>query len=62
MEVLKRIADALQQGEHEQVRGLAAEALGAGLPAGLGGVAVVDLHAARQQYRHQRPPQSPRSH
>jgi 5-methyltetrahydrofolate--homocysteine methyltransferase len=34
MEILKRIADALQQGEHQQVGSLVAEALGAGLPAG----------------------------
>jgi len=34
MEILKRIADALQQGEHQQVSALVTEALGAGLPAG----------------------------
>ena len=34
MEILKRTADALQQGEHEQVATLVAEALGAGGPAG----------------------------
>jgi 5-methyltetrahydrofolate--homocysteine methyltransferase len=34
MEILKRIADALQQGEHQQVGALVTEALGAGLPAG----------------------------
>jgi 5-methyltetrahydrofolate--homocysteine methyltransferase len=34
MEILKRIADALQQGDEQQVGRLAAEALTAGLPAG----------------------------
>ena len=34
MEILKRIADALQQGDDQQVGTLTAEALGAGLPAG----------------------------
>ena len=34
MEILKRTADALQQGEHQQVATLVAEALGAGIPAG----------------------------
>jgi 5-methyltetrahydrofolate--homocysteine methyltransferase len=34
MEILKRIADALQQGDHQQVGALVTEALGAGLPAG----------------------------
>ena len=34
MEILKRIADALQQGDEGQVGRLTAEALGAGLPAG----------------------------
>ncbi len=34
MEILKRIADALQQGDHQQVGSLVTEALGAGLPAG----------------------------
>ena len=34
MEILKRIADALQQGDDQQVGTLTVEALGAGLPAG----------------------------
>ena len=34
MEILKRIADALQQGDDQQVGTLTTEALGAGLPAG----------------------------
>jgi 5-methyltetrahydrofolate--homocysteine methyltransferase len=34
MEILERIAQALQQGDDQQVRGLATEALAAGLPAG----------------------------
>jgi len=34
MEILKRIADALQQGDPQQVGALVTEALGAGLPAG----------------------------
>jgi cobalamin-dependent methionine synthase I len=34
VEILKRIADALQQGDEQQVAKLTAEALGAGLPAG----------------------------
>jgi 5-methyltetrahydrofolate--homocysteine methyltransferase len=34
MDILKRIADALQQGDDQQVAALTAEALGAGLPAG----------------------------
>ena len=34
MEILKRIADALQQGDDQQVAKLTAESLGAGLPAG----------------------------
>jgi 5-methyltetrahydrofolate--homocysteine methyltransferase len=34
MEILKRIADALQQGDDQQVGALTAEALGAGLPPG----------------------------
>ena len=34
VEILKRIADALQQGDDQQVGRLTAEALGAGLPAG----------------------------
>jgi 5-methyltetrahydrofolate--homocysteine methyltransferase len=34
MEILKRTADALQLGEHQQVATLVAEALGAGIPAG----------------------------
>jgi len=34
MEILKRIADALEQGDDQQVGSLTAEAVGAGLPAG----------------------------
>ena len=34
MEILERIADALQQGDDQQVGRLTTEALGAGLPAG----------------------------
>ena len=41
-DILKRIADALQQGDDQQVGRLAAEALGAGLPAGEIGVTLND--------------------
>jgi 5-methyltetrahydrofolate--homocysteine methyltransferase len=56
MEILKRIADALQQGDDQQVATLAAEALGAGLPAGdvLQQGLVAGMNVVGEQFRRAR--------